>query len=82
MRTLKINLGKDVNLISIQDAPQGNLDILLYVRGVSCNIISYLKFSLDHLSHRPLNFPGNRFDNHACCTTKGRPDHIKQRTTL
>lgn len=40
MRTLKINLGKDVNLISIQDAPQGNLDILLYVRGVSYNIIS------------------------------------------
>lgn len=35
MRTLKLNLGKDVNLISIQDAPQGNLDILLYVRGVS-----------------------------------------------
>lgn len=35
MRTLKLNLGKDVTLISIQDAPQGNLDILLYVRGVS-----------------------------------------------
>ncbi|KAE9538544.1 hypothetical protein AGLY_005643 [Aphis glycines] len=33
MRTLKLNLSKDVNLISIQDAPQGNLDILLYIRG-------------------------------------------------
>lgn len=37
MRTLKLNLGKDVTLVSIQDAPQGNLDILLHVRGVSCN---------------------------------------------
>lgn len=40
MRTLKMNLGKDVNLISLQDAPQGNLDILLFVRGVSLKLLN------------------------------------------
>ncbi|XP_050442855.1 fat-like cadherin-related tumor suppressor homolog isoform X2 [Adelges cooleyi] len=33
MRSLKSNLAKEVSLISVQDAPQGNLDILLYIRG-------------------------------------------------
>lgn len=49
MRTLKSNLGKDVNLISIQDAPQGNLDILLYVRGVSRNCCKVVKLMINKL---------------------------------
>lgn len=43
LHSLKINLQRDIRLISIQEAPQGHLDLLFLVKGVSRVVISTLK---------------------------------------
>lgn len=76
-----MNLGKDVNLISLQDAPQGNLDILLYVRGVSCGRKFFFFLMCVHV-YVTSNFPGDGFGYNAHHIAKGRLGHIEQRTAL
>lgn len=81
MRTLKMNLGKDVNLISLQDAPQGNLDILLFVRGVSSKLSNF-KLAPKMMSSVELNFLGDGFKHYAHCTSEGWFGYIEQCTSL